>query len=162
MSKSVCPTQQAFTVNAMYVDQNRTKPDVLLQNSIVDEKLQKIEKTLAQISLNMTVNKQPKSILQNNSSQNTRKAPLRCFFCDKVGHMKHDCFRFLATLNNGTQRYGNRNNRSTSANHNDNRGRNRFRVTFTDKNTGRNNRNGNGNCSSTNNYSRNDYNDGPR
>jgi hypothetical protein len=77
MSKSVCPTQQAFTVNAMYVDQNHTKPDVSLQNSIVDEKLQRIEKTLAQISLNTTLNKQPKSILQNNPSQNTRKPPLR-------------------------------------------------------------------------------------
>jgi hypothetical protein len=58
MSKSVCPTQQAFIVNAMYVDQTRTKPDILLQNSTVDDKLQKIEKTLAKISLNTTLNKQ--------------------------------------------------------------------------------------------------------
>jgi hypothetical protein len=40
MSKSVCPNQQAFTVNAMYVDQNRTKSDVMLHNAVVDEKLQ--------------------------------------------------------------------------------------------------------------------------
>jgi hypothetical protein len=63
-------------VNAMYVDQNRSKPDVVFQNSIVDEKLQRIEKTLVQISLNTISSKQPKSILQNNSSQNTRKSSL--------------------------------------------------------------------------------------
>jgi hypothetical protein len=53
MAKSVCPTQQAFTVNAMYVDKDSSKPDVIFQNAVVDKKLQKIEKTLAQISLNM-------------------------------------------------------------------------------------------------------------
>jgi hypothetical protein len=142
MSKSVCPTQQTFTVNAMYVDQNRTKPDILLQNSIVDEKLQNrkdfgtnlFEHDLEQrTKVNFTK--------YSNSSQNTRKPPIRCFFCDKVDHIKRHCFRFLATLNNGTQQHGNRNSRSMSANCNDNRDRSRFRVTFTDKITTRNNRN---------------------
>jgi hypothetical protein len=54
MSKSVCPTQQAFTVNARYVAQDHPKQTTLLQDAIVDQKLQKIEQTLAQISLNNT------------------------------------------------------------------------------------------------------------
>jgi hypothetical protein len=88
MSKSVCPTQQTFTVNALYVDPDRPKQTTLLQDSMVDQKLQKIEQTLAQISLNNTLNTKPKSFLFNNTSQQSGKSPIRCYFCSRVGHIK--------------------------------------------------------------------------
>jgi hypothetical protein len=40
------------------------------------------------------------SVLPLNPSRHMRKPSPRCFFCDKKGHIKRDCFWFLAIQNN--------------------------------------------------------------
>jgi hypothetical protein len=67
---------------------------------MVDQKLQKIEQTLAQISLNNSLNTTPKSTLYNNHPPQSEKPPIRCYFCSRVGHIKRNCLKFQAAMRN--------------------------------------------------------------
>jgi hypothetical protein len=98
MAKSMNPTPAStFSVNAMNSETELNTHAILIQNSAVDDKLEKIEKRLAQIAL--TDNK-PKSISNLvNVGRQPQKRISNCFFCGKAGHLKRDCFHFQEMMN---------------------------------------------------------------
>jgi hypothetical protein len=85
-----------FSVNALNSETELNTRAILIQNSAVDDKLAKIEKWLAQMSLG---DKKSKSVSDltyvGRRTQNQNK---NCYFCGKSGHIKRECFRFQASI----------------------------------------------------------------
>jgi hypothetical protein len=131
MAKTMNPTPAtSFSINAVNSETELNTRAILIQNSAVDDKLDKIEKRLAQMSFEDKKSQSTTNISHiGRSTQNQHKT---CFFCGKSGHIKRECFRFQASLaNKSSNPHPNTGFRRGGP---DNRGRSRLRVSFADDN----------------------------
>jgi hypothetical protein len=130
MAKTINPAPaSSFLVNAMNSETDLTTRAILIQNSAVDDKLDKIEKRLAQMTI---TDKKSQSVPNlTNVGRPSPGSNVVCFFCGKTGHLKRNCFRFCEMMNSKS----NNSHQNTGFNRNqDNRGRSRLRVSFADDN----------------------------
>jgi hypothetical protein len=131
MAKTMNPTPaSSFSVNAMNSETELNTRAILIQNSAVDDKLEKIKKRLAQIALKNNKSKSVSNLVSMGRQPQNRV--LNCFFCGKAGHVIRDCLRFQEMINS---KFNNNSRPNTSFRRNqENRGRSHLRVSFADDN----------------------------
>jgi hypothetical protein len=98
MAKTMNPAPaSSFSVNARNSETDLTTRTILIQNSAVDDKLDKIEKRLAQMTI--TDNKSKSVPNLTNVGRPLPGSNIACFFCGKTGNLKRNCFRFCEMMN---------------------------------------------------------------
>jgi hypothetical protein len=135
-----------FSVNALNSETELKTCPILIQNSAVDDKLAKIKKRLAQMSMKDNKSKSVPDL--TNVGRRPQNQSKNCFFCGISGHIKRECFRFQEVMSNKSS--NSRQNTGFRRGGQHHRGRSRLRVSFADDNNRPNH--------NRSNYSRGNYN----
>jgi hypothetical protein len=130
MAKTMTPTPPpTFSVNSVNSETKLNTRAILIQNSVVDDKLATIEKRLAQLSFKDNKSKSA-SDLRNIGHRSLNYQDKTCFHCGKTGHIRRTCFHFQQTLASNPSNL--RSNTSFRRGGQEHRGRSRLRVSFAD------------------------------